>query len=106
MEKGKRQPFAVDAPTNAGDRPHMNSRLLAADIECQPGEVRLVDGLKEMCLGERQYGGGCGTIWARPGETVEFAVVGSSWGYFVGVCQAIHPSRKSLSLLIVKGNTG
>jgi len=23
-----------------------------------------------------------------------------------GVCQAIHPSRKSLSLLIVKGNTG
>jgi ADP-ribosyl-[dinitrogen reductase] hydrolase len=83
----------------------MNSRLLTVDNECQPGEVRLVDGLREMCLGERRYGGGCGPIWARPGETVEFAVVDSSWGYFVGICQAIHPSRKSLTLLIVKGNT-
>lgn len=83
----------------------MNSRLLTVDRECQPGEVRLVDGLREMCLGERRYGGGCGPIWARPGETVELAVADSSWGYLVGICQAIHPSRKSLSLLIVKGNT-
>jgi ADP-ribosylglycohydrolase len=31
--------------------------------------------------------------------------VDSSWGYYVGICQAIHPSRKSLTLLIVKGKT-
>jgi ADP-ribosylglycohydrolase len=84
----------------------MIQRLLSVDTEDQVGEVRQTNGLRSMCLGERCYGGGSGTVWATPGETVDFTVVnGRTKGYLSGICQAIFPKRKSISLLIVKGNT-
>ena len=69
------------------------------------GEIRIVDGLASMCLGYRSYGGGSGSIWATPTEQVEFSVHGRRHGYYRGICQAIHPKRKSISILIVEGNT-
>ena len=84
----------------------MNKKLLIVDADHQVGEVRHVDGLLSMCLGERNYGGGSGPVWATPGETVEFTVTKSAHrGYFIGICQAIYPRRKSIALLIVKGST-
>jgi ADP-ribosylglycohydrolase len=84
----------------------MNKRMLLVDAEHQVGEVRIADGLRSMCLGERNYGGGGGTVWATPGESVEFSVTkGNYRGYFVGICQAIYPKRKSIGLIIVHGTT-
>jgi ADP-ribosylglycohydrolase len=84
----------------------MPRKLLLIDAENQAGEVRQVDGLLSMCLGERSYGGGSGPVWATPGEMVEFTVTkGWSRGYMVGLCQAIYPKKKAVALLIVKGNT-
>jgi hypothetical protein len=67
----------------------MIQRLLSVDTEDQVGEVRQTNGLRSMCLGERCYGGGSGTVWATPGETVDFTVVnGRTKGYLSGICQA------------------
>lgn len=73
--------------------------------EYQVGEVRITNGLASMCLGYRSYGGGSGLIWATPAEQVEFSVRGRRHGYYRGICQAIHPKRKSISILISEGNT-
>lgn len=69
------------------------------------GEIRITNGLASMCLGYRSYGGGSGVLWATPTEQVEFSVRGRRHGYYRGICQAIHPKRKSISILIVEGNT-
>lgn len=73
--------------------------------ELEVGELRLVGDLPSMFLGYRSYGGGSGPIWATPAESVEFSVHGRCAGYYTGICQAIHPKRKSISILIVNGNT-
>jgi ADP-ribosyl-[dinitrogen reductase] hydrolase len=84
----------------------MDQRLIPVDAIHQVGEVRQENGLRSMCLGQRGYGGGSGTLWATPGETVEFTVQGGrTKGYLLGICQGIFPKRKSVSLLIVKGST-
>ena len=68
----------------------MIQRLLSVDAEDQVGEVRQTNGLRSMCLGERCYGGGCGTVWATPGETVDFTVVnGRTKGYLTGLCRSL-----------------
>jgi ADP-ribosylglycohydrolase len=73
--------------------------------EHQVGETRIVDGLVSMCLGYRSYGGGSGFLWAKPAEQVEFSIRGTHSGYYKGICQGVFPKNKSVSLLIVQGNT-
>lgn len=73
--------------------------------EHQVGDIRHVDGLVSMCLGYRSYGGGSGILWATPAEAVEFTVHGRRTGYFYGMCQAVFPTKKSVLMLVVIGDT-
>lgn len=73
--------------------------------EYQVGDIRHVGGLVSMCLGYRTYGGGSGALWAKPAEQVEFSIYGPHSGFYRGICQGVNPKNKSVSILIVQGNT-
>lgn len=75
------------------------------NVDREVGEMRIVGDLPSMFLGYRSYGGGSGEIWATQAEAVEFSAHGRCAGYYYGICQALHPKRKSISILIVKGKT-
>jgi ADP-ribosyl-[dinitrogen reductase] hydrolase len=73
--------------------------------ELEVGDLRNTGDLPSMYLGYRSYGGGSGEIWATQADCVEFSVHGRRMGYYYGMCQAINPARKSITMLIVKGET-
>lgn len=79
--------------------------MSTVDADREVGELRIVGDLPSMFLGYRSYGGGSGEIWATQAEAVEFSVHGRFSGYYYGICQALHPKRKSISILIVRGRT-
>ena len=73
--------------------------------EYEVGDVRVEEGVLSMCIGYRSYSGGSGVLWAIPTQQVEFSVHGRYNGYYLGVCQAIYPKRKTIAILIFQGKT-
>ncbi len=82
-----------------------NGEMRTVENEREIGELRIDGDLPSMYLGYRSYGGGSGEIWATQAECVEFSVHGRRTGYYYGLCQALHPKRKSITVLIVNGET-